>query len=85
MGGVCRWKKSTGIKLQFLAMLWGWIKEHMDNQTELATEMGVPNVHVCKFFSGGGGVTFRTERKFAHALKVDFILGICKRLRKGKL
>lgn len=72
------------IKLQFLAILRGWIKEHMGNQTELATGMGVSNVSVCKIFSGGGGVTFRTDWKFANALKVDFIPGICKLQRKGK-
>ena len=72
------------IKLQFLVMLRGWIKEHMGNQTELAVGMGISNAYVCKFFSGGSGVTFRTDWKFANALKVDFIPGICKRLRKGK-
>ena len=72
------------IKLRFRAKQWGWIKEHMGNQTELAVGMGISNVSVCKIFSGGGGVTFRTDWNFANALKVDFISRICKRLRKGK-
>ena len=46
--------------------------------------MGISNAYVCKFFSGGSGVTFRTDWNFANALKVDFISRICKRLRKGK-
>lgn len=72
------------IELQFLAKLQARIKELGINQSELAERMGVSRAYVCKFFSGGGGVTFRTAWKFAKALKVDFTPGIRKRRRKER-
>lgn len=72
------------IELQFLAKLRARIKELGINQAELAARMGVSKAYVCKFFSGGGGVTFHSAWKFTKALKLDFIPGIRKRRRKTR-
>ena len=72
------------IELQFLIKLQAWIKELLIDHSELVARTGVSNGYFCKFFSGDGCVMCHTDLKFAEAQKVDFILGICKRQRKGK-